>query len=77
MNKYSHSILNDCECVQYSEKRLPRVLNNYTEDELNVLLQPDNIIEYRYYTFCCFSDYKILKIIHCNICLNDNNYLSF
>ena len=71
---YSHSIIKDCECIEFKDRKAPKVLRNYSEDELDVLLTPERLVEYRYYKPCCFGREYVVVVHHCNVCSVEAKY---
>lgn len=71
--RYSHSMIYDCKCVEGWNKS-PRIIRNFSEAEIDLLLSPGKKIEYRRYHYWC--SYKTEKVIHCNACLDSEKFLS-
>jgi len=68
---YEKTVLYNCYCSLKSPMIPPRILRNYTLEELDLLLQPSQ--KYAYHYFKNFwGPYIIEKQYYCNTCLLNN-----
>lgn len=65
---YKYSLIENCRCVPYKyPSHLPLALETYDEEEIQILLEKEQIIETRIYSYlCCLWTTK--KFIHCRKC---------
>jgi hypothetical protein len=68
---YEKSLLYKCPCTLDNNFTAPRILRNYTIEELDLLLQPSQKIGYHYYKKF-FGGYYVEKQYYCNTCLLNN-----
>ena len=64
---YTHTVVYDCQC-KLSNINQPRVISNFSLDEVNLLLEPSQKIGIHYFKniFGVSSNYQTL---YCNTCL--------
>jgi len=65
-------MLVDCNCSSSIVE--PRIVRNLDPDELDVLLDRDKILEYRYYRK--WGSQSIIKVIHCHRCKKIETHLN-
>ena len=71
---YDSSIIYNCHCVRSDNLEPPRVIRNFDEAEIDLLLSPGKKIEYRRYITLLGT--RTEKIIHCNACLTQEKFLN-
>lgn len=71
---YDHSIIWNCKCVKRGNLKAPRRIDHFTEEEVQLLLERDRVVEYRYFRGGCGN--RVIKIVHCNWCAEDEKYLN-
>lgn len=68
--RYSHTVLYSCPCSMKTEK--PRILRDYTKEEIDLLLSPSQKIGYHYYRR--LGALREYKEIYCNGCRGEGYY---
>ncbi len=72
--KYDYSLIYYCKCVEHYDTDQPRVIRNFSESDIDVLLMNEKKIEYR--RFKTLFSYTTEKKIWCNICLREEKFLN-
>lgn len=68
--KYSHSVIYSCQCIKMCKP--PRMISNYDINDLEILLERECCVEYRYYKQGFLHNPKTVKIQYCMLCKSYN-----
>lgn len=72
--KYDCSLIYHCKCVEHYDTDQPRIIRNFSESDIDILLMRERKVEYR--RFKTLFSYSTEKIIWCNICKRQEKFLN-
>jgi hypothetical protein len=64
---YTHSVVYNCECKPYARRKPARLIENFSEDDLECLLEREPVVEYKYFRNM-FGTLTVVKRTHCPWC---------
>jgi hypothetical protein len=71
--RYTHSMVWNCACTAHGNIKPARLIDSLSESDLNLLLEREACVEYRYYRNCC-GMLTVIKHVWCIWCQSDTTY---